>query len=103
MGQWYSPFPDNPRHREHRVTDARNMREHRQRKREQAEDRNAVWRSKHAPHADCPVPVVESDTPAAPSKRKRSRQKRRKQEATLAAMQNATGEWIQETGPGVDF
>lgn len=82
--------------RTHSTTGARNMREHRLIKREQAEARQALealWRTLS------PLP---DEAPAKP-KRKRKRAKKNKGSVTLAAIQARTEEWLETNGPGRDF
>jgi hypothetical protein len=95
MGSWQQTASGT---REHIKTGARNMREHRERKREQAEERNAVT-----------VPERRAETvkwwrkEATPPGQKVSRQARRKRAVKLTAIEAATREWIETKGPGVDF
>lgn len=97
---WYTP-PGS--YRSHSLTGATNMRDHRRLKRDQAEERQAeeqaranAWRLPEAPRGG---------TSEAPPKRKRKRKKSKKNNGSLslAALEVATGEWLETNGPGRDF
>jgi hypothetical protein len=77
--------------REHIVTGARNMREHRERKRLAAEERNAQT----APERRSRKAIRPEPTPKAG---KLSKQQRRKREAASAVERD----WAKSNGPGVD-
>lgn len=94
---WWTP-PGSWLSRTHTTTGARNMREHRLIKREQAEARQALetlWRTLPPLPAEAPVKRKR--------KRKRKRAKKNKGSVLLAAIEARTEEWLETDGPGVDF
>lgn len=97
-GGWYT-YLDKTMHGR---TGARNMREHREAKRRDAEYRNAQT-AEHLRSGRAAYKAASDAMATAPSKEKLSRQRRFKVTGRLAATQRATREWLDKTGPGVDF
>ena len=108
MSGWWTPPGEPGAERIHRNTGARNMREHREAKRVQADTRNATTQPENRSRKAERAASETSDRPGtvAPAGRagKRSRQRSRKSSADrLAAHERATREWLDRHGPGVDF